>query len=301
MIISNAPVVSIGEKLIQEAAAERRTPEKAVTQVTSGELGLGKEDKGISDKAEDFGASMDSARLSASAMIRYRAASGAKTADDQQRQPRDDESFSHQSYMISEESRKAEWKRRIADARGQTGEATTEEDAAENVREAERKYTSGEDALSVDTDGTEKSQNTGGGGSGGDQQDEVAKVRDKIAQVQRKLTEAQGRLTQAAAKASGSGASGGSAHAAEAPSPGATQHFSDTEHASGAENAPAESSDPTAASQPTAATGAAAQGQANALAAQAEVSATENEVNALGGELLKLYQELMKALKAREQ
>ena len=300
MIINNAPVVSIGEKLSQEAVVECRAPEKAVTQVTSGELGLGKEDKRISDKAEDFGASMDSVRLSASAMVRYRAASSAKTADDQQRQPRDDESFSHQSYMISEESRKAEWKRRIADARGQTGEAATEEGAAENVREAERKYTSDEDALSLDTDGTEKSQNTGGGGSGGDQ-DEVAKVRDKIAQVQRKLTEAQGRLTQAAAKASGSGASGGSAHAAEAPFPVATQHFSDTEHASGAENAPAESSDSTAPSQPAAATGAAAQGQANALAAQAEVSAAENEVNALGGELLKLYQELMKALKAREQ
>ena len=264
MKISADPTVSLREKIIQEAATEPRVTEKALTQVTSGELGADREDKRISDKATNLALAMDSTRLSAAAMARYRAEAGEKAADEQAQNSRKEESFSHKSYVLSEESRAAEWKRRIEAARGDSGEERADEtDAVAQVGEPQRKSDTESSTASMDTAGTEQA----GGGAGG-QSDAATEVRQRIKEVQRMLTAAQERLSQAAAKIT-EAKSGGSGNTASA-----------------------ESSDPS--SSALSAMGKATQGQAEMAAAQSEMAAAESEVNSLAGELMKLYQQLMK-------
>ena len=266
MKISAEPTVSLREKIIQEAPAEPRTTEKALTQVTSGELGADREDKRISDKTASLALAMDSTRLSAAAMARYRAEAGAKAADEQSQNSRKEESFSHKSYVLSEKSRAAEWKRRIEAARGDSGKEQTEEaDAATRVGEPQRKSDTKSSAASMDAAGVERA----GGGSGGGQSDAATEVRQRIKEVQRMLTAAQERLSQAAAK------------------------INEAKSAGSGETASAESSDPNASALFT--MGKATQGQAEMAAAQSEMAAAESEVNSLAGELMKLYQQLMKA------
>lgn len=266
MKISADPTVSLREKLIQEAAAEPRTAEKALTQTISGDTGADREDKRVSEKAASLALAMDSTRLSASAMARYRAEAGAKTADEQSRHSRKEESFSHKSYMISEESRAAEWKRRIAAARGDSGEEQADEtDAAAQTREPQRKSDTESSTAGMAATETERA---GGGAGAGGQSDAATEVRQRIKEVQRMLTAAQERLSQAAAK------------------------LNEAKSAGSGENAPAESSDPSASA--LSAMGKATQGQAEMAAAQSEMAAAESEVNSLAGELMKLYQQLMK-------
>ncbi len=256
MKISNNPT-ALSERLILEAEAERRANEKAVTQATSGDLGVGKEDKRVSDKAEDLAASMDTTRISAQALNRYRTLAGEKAADEQQ-QPTEEESFSRRSYQMSEDTRAAAWKKRIADVSGRT-----EEPEAEAVEEPGLKSASREDTFFSSLDKTEESKS----GDAADEEDPTKEIREKIKSVQSKLTMAQQRLAQATAKAG------------EAGEP---------------ENAGAVSSPPAASVAAAGAAGSVPGGQAGA---QAEVAAAESEVNALAGELMKLYQQLMQASK----
>ena len=269
--ISNDPTISMSERLIQETEVERRSGEKALTQATSGEMGVGGDDTRVSDKAQRLAISMDSTRLSASAMARYRAFSGAKTADEQPQQMRDEESFSHKSYMISEASRAAEWKRRKEAVSGKKEEEQTEETAGvDSPREPQRKSDTQNSTSTMSK--PEESQS----GAGGGEDDAATKVRERIKEVQRMLTQAQGRLAQAAAKVSSAKGSGG------------------PEEASGKAPAFDESASPAQA------TGAAEGNQAELATAQAEMSAAESEVNSLAGELMKLYQELMKTMKGQD-
>lgn len=264
MKISADPTVSIREKILQEIEAQSRIAEKALTQATSGDLGADREEKRVSDKTASLALAMDSTRLSASAMARYRTEAGEKAADEQSQNNRKEESFSHKSYVISEESRAAEWKRRIAEIRGDSGEEQAgEADAVAQVGEPQRKSDTQSSTASMDTSGTEQA----GGGAGG-QSDAAAEVRQRIKEVQRMLTAAQERLSQAAAKAN------------------------EAKSAEGGESASADPSDPSASA--VSAMGKATQGQAEMAAAQAEMAAAESEVNSLAGELMKLYQELMK-------
>ena len=271
MKINNDPTLSIGERLIQETAAERRSVEKALTQATSGEMGVGGDDTRAGDKAQRLAISMDNTRLSASAMARYRAFSGAKTADEQSKQTRDDESFSHKSYMISEASRAAEWKRRKEEVSGKKDEERTDEAAGVNSpREPQRKS---DTRNSTSTMGKPAASESGGG----DNQDDAAtKVKDRIKEVQRMLTQAQGRLAQAAEK------------------------VSSAKNAGGSEDASGKTPPPDGATPPAGAADAAGGGQAELAAAQAEMAAAESEVNSLAGELMKLYQELMKTMKGQD-
>ena len=273
MKINADPTVSLREKIIQEAAAEPRTTEKALTQITSGELGADREDRRISDKTASLALAMDSTRLSSAAMARYRAEAGAKAADEQPQNSRKEESFSHKSYVLSEESRAAEWKRRIEAARGDSGkkqEQAGEADAATRVGEPQRKSDTESSTASMDTSGTEQA----GGGAGG-QSDAATEVRQRIKEVQRMLTAAQERLSQAAAK------------------------INEAKSAGDGKNASAESSDPGAST--LSAMGKATQGRAEMAAAQSELAAAESEVNSLAGELMKLYQQLMKTSQGNNQ
>ena len=271
MKISADPTVSLREKILQETAADPRTTEKALTQITSGDLGADREDKRVSDKTANLALAMDSTRLSAAAMARYRAEAGGKAADEQPQNSRKEESFSHKSYVLSEESRAAEWKRRIEAARGDSAEKPTDEtDAARQVGEPQRKSDTESSTASMDTAGTEQA----GGGAGG-QSDAATEVRQRIKEVQRMLTAAQERLSQAAAK------------------------INEAKSAGSGENTSAESSDPNASA--LSAMGKATQGQAEMAAAQLEMAAAESEVNSLAGELMKLYQQLMKTSQSDSQ
>ena len=217
MKISADPTVSLREKILQETAADPRTTEKALTQITSGDLGADREDKRVSDKTASLALAMDSTRLSASAMTRYRAEAGEKAADEQPQNSRKEESFSHKSYVLSEESRAAEWKRRIEAARGDSAEKPTDEtDAAQQVGEPQRKSDTESSTASM-TAGTEQAE----GGAGG-QSDAATEVRQRIKEVQRMLTAAQERLSQAAAKINEAKSAGsGESASAESSDPNA--------------------------------------------------------------------------------
>ena len=258
MKINNNPT-TLSERLIMEAEAERRANEKAATQVTSGELGVGKEDKQVSDKAEDLAASTDNTRISAQAMAKYRMLAGSKTAEErQERAPEEEGSFSRRAYQMGEEGRAAVWKRRIAQVSGREEEET--EGAAEATSGRQMKSASGNDTFTSSLDDTEAAEN----GGSANQDDAAKEIRQRIKDVQARLTAAQQRLTQATAQANDAGES---QHTRIAPLDSA---------ASGA------------------AVSKAGTGQA---AAQTEVAAAESEVNALSGQLMKLYQELMQATK----
>ena len=194
MTISNTPAASIGQKLAQEAMAEHRVSEKALPLTTGAELGLAKTEKSDSDTMESFAASMDTSRLSAAALARYRTFAGSKAADERPQQfGEKKESFSHKSYMISEASRIAEQERQKETSGGVKEKDTAEAGPVDaNAKSPQRKSVSGNE--SIDT------RFEDGARAGNQPDDSARELQAKIKEVQRSLAEAQSRLSEASVK-----------------------------------------------------------------------------------------------------